>query len=941
MKKFLTLFLALLTFTAVSGGRSSFEPKQERKVVMGRNIALMMAKNGKVNFEIVASSTNVSRQAAEEAAAILGKAFSVKIPVKTKASGRIPAIIIGDAALAAKHGIDVKKMDRDGFVIKTLSNAVLIIGRDDPKGRPFSPGANKGYGRSPERGSLYGTYDFLERFAHVRFYFPGDMGTVIPRMKDWSLPTVYISDRPDFYQRRISAGKTSYEGLPQNAWIINRNRLRLETEVIPNCHGLALLQFIERFAKTNPEYFALQANGLRHFDTQAARPSSRKGHICFSSDIKKVIMDDAEAFLRGKDAKSRGLTYWSWSRFPKGMPYFNIMPNDCCYPCQCSKCKPHFSKGPEAGSDYIWSFFADIAKEMQKRKVPGYLTTMAYANYRNIPPFPIPENLLVMLALRGPWNVNTPLHAKDLKLLADWHKKLGGKTWLWTYPSKLRMEPGLPNTAPMVVGQFYKDAAPYIFGAYMEAETDIFMLSAINYYVFSRVAWNNSTDVKAVMDEFNRRMFGKASAPMAEFFVTLEKNWLAYVGRSVETPEGPVTIVPTITELWNRIWGPGELAKVDKLFARAETLVKNDKGSLARVRFIKTHIYGNLLKARNNWLKKVSANEHWKAVMPENKWGAPCYLVPMEGKAEVKSFVQLKRDKNFYYVKFTCEEPHTDAMIQPRRKNHDPKLWEDTSVEVQFDPAGEKKERFQLILTPAGVYTGLYHKVGVKKISPWNVTAKVTASIRKGKGFTIEAAIPVKSLPAAVPGKFKANFTRYRVLNGVKALPCYNWSFFAKSFGDLENFGTVVFEEPKEINLLADGNFTGRINGRWMGKWFSGRPLARDTGDFVTDGGSLVLKDGQLLAQYLKLKTNTKYKLTFWLKLEKDSEFNVRFDEHNGYVTMLPRRKLRGPLKWMRQEYIVSTHGKALGKNPYVRFQLHGKKGSECRLNGASLVEVK
>ena len=48
MKKFLTLFLALLTFTAVSGARSSFGPKQERKVVVGRNIALMMVKNGKV-----------------------------------------------------------------------------------------------------------------------------------------------------------------------------------------------------------------------------------------------------------------------------------------------------------------------------------------------------------------------------------------------------------------------------------------------------------------------------------------------------------------------------------------------------------------------------------------------------------------------------------------------------------------------------------------------------------------------------------------------------------------------------------------------------------------------------------------------------------------------------------------------------------------------------
>ena len=41
---------------------------------------------------------------------------------------------------------------------------------------------------------------------------------------------------------------------------------------------------------------------------------------------------------------------------------------------------------------------------------------------------------------------------------------------------------------------------------------------------------------------------------------------------------------------------------------------------------------------------------------------------------------------------------------------------------------------------------------------------------------------------------------------------------------------------------------TGKINGRWMGSWFSAKPLNRDTADFVTDGASLVLKDGQLMA---------------------------------------------------------------------------------------------
>lgn len=35
--------------------------------------------------------------------------------------------------------------------------------------------------------------------------------------------------------------------------------------------------------------------------------------------------------------------------------------------------------------------------------------TMAYAQYRPIPEVEIPDNLLVMLALRGPWNEGNPI----------------------------------------------------------------------------------------------------------------------------------------------------------------------------------------------------------------------------------------------------------------------------------------------------------------------------------------------------------------------------------------------------------------------------------------------------------------------------------------------------------------------------------------------------
>ena len=37
------------------------------------------------------------------------------------------------------------------------------------------------------------------------------------------------------------------------------------------------------------------------------------------------------------------------------------------------------------------------------------------------------------------------------------------------------------------------------------------MYSALNYYVFYKVAWDNATDVDALVDEYNRLMFSPAA----------------------------------------------------------------------------------------------------------------------------------------------------------------------------------------------------------------------------------------------------------------------------------------------------------------------------------------------------------------------------------------------------------------------------------------------
>ncbi|MBQ7695620.1 MAG: DUF4838 domain-containing protein [Lentisphaeria bacterium] len=946
MKKtgFLSVAL-LLCAVSLYGGRGDFQPKLPRHTGIDKSVSVELVKNGVPGFELVRGSSNVAKFAAEEAAAVLSKAIGVKIPILTKASGKVPAVIIGDAAYAAKNGIDLKKLDRDGFVIRTVGKDVLIIGRDDPKKRPLND--VKGYGLMAERGSLYGTYDFLERFAGVRFYFPGEGGTVIPPMKEWSLPRIDIYDRPDHCQRRISCGNVcSFDGLPANTRALNHQRLRLETMAIPNCHGLASLEFIQRFKESHPEYFALQRNGLRHFDTKAARPSSRKGHICFSSGIDKVIVDDAEAFLTGMDSKTRGISYWSWSRFPKGVPYFNIMLNDCDYPCQCEKCKPHWNT-PQEHSDFIWAFFSRIANEAKQRNLPGDLTTMAYGNYGRVPPFDIPDNLLVMLAMRGPWNDLSPkAHAKDMKRLVDWTAKLRSKTWLWTYPRKGDDAiDGIPDYAPAAVGRFFKETAPYIFGTYMEAETDVYLFSALNYYVFSRVAWNNQTDVEALLEEYFRKMYGPAAGEMAEIGKILEKTWLTCAGRFAETPEGSKTDFPSEVELWTKFYGEETLKRVGALFARAEKKAAADPAALVRVRFMREKLWNKVLAARTKWLAATSSRENWTAVMPENKWSEPLWLRPVgvkKGKtveAPAAAIVRIKRDAENFYFKFDCEEPHTDAMVAPKRPAGYARLWDDNTVEVQLVPAGQGTTRFQFIVSSSGCLQELRHNGKIVEKN-WHGGAKVRTAVTPGKSFTVELTVPRKSLPAPVPGKFLANFNRCRILKGVSCHPHYTWSFFARSFGDQDNFGRILFEDRSAPRLLQDGDFAGPVKGRWLGKWFtSKKPPEKDKTDFVFGGESLRLPGGETLAQYFDFKPNTEYILTFWLKMADKTQFDVRIDEGNDYVTKCPRRKIAGPQKWMRQEYRFKTHGKKPTRQPYLRFQAFGEGGAVW-LDRAELSEV-
>ena len=207
----LGIFSSSLLVSAAKMPELHFNPPP-RKIKIETKNKQIFAENGKIYFGIVVpdDAGGPAKLAAEELATFLGKSLNAKIPVASKRDPKWKhAIILGDSALSRKAGIDLSKVSRDGFLMKTVGNDIYIAGVDD-KGSDTKKILSKRYfwGERPmnhQRGTLFGAYDFLERFLGVRF-LRADC-EYVPTVAEFELPQEIVSN-PDFAMRTYLMGDT-------------------------------------------------------------------------------------------------------------------------------------------------------------------------------------------------------------------------------------------------------------------------------------------------------------------------------------------------------------------------------------------------------------------------------------------------------------------------------------------------------------------------------------------------------------------------------------------------------------------------------------------------------------------------------------------------------------------------------------------------------------
>jgi Domain of unknown function (DUF4838)/Carbohydrate family 9 binding domain-like/Carbohydrate binding domain len=964
---------------------------------------LAITANGKALAEIVVADDagKVAAYAAEEMQMLLQKVTGAKLPIVSKASGKLTAIHLGETTTTTNMGIDVAKLPRDAFVIKSSGRNIFIVGRDskdrDPKRGMYV------WGVQYERATLFGTYEFLEQFAGVRFFFPGEMGVVTPKQPSLSVPSMDIYEAPDFDMRGLRLGGSCQ--LPNGkkliddrwTWTHMNLRWRYSTHYIPCCHGLSRRGLLQRFGKTNPEYFALLPNGKRDNDPNI---HGHRGHLDYlNEEFLNEVFLDAKSYLTGEPASVRGVMTnrgrigWDPSSHQPG--YFDLGPQDGLGERNWDRSPASWKYWTEGRqSDLMWGYTTKIAQRLKDEGIPGYVTNFAYSVFREVPSDDIkfPDNLLVQVCLRGPWDDVVPaLKKKNDRIIKDWNKKTTCKTkvWLWNYMHSYHghVPRGVPPVSTRLITNYYRRLAPELRGARSQGDNYWLLFNYLNNYTFYKVAWNTETNRDALMADHHKSLFGPAAKPMGAFFERIETIWETQgLGEVRETALGPIPVRKGEDEVWKKIYNEKVMGELKGYFTKAKNLAKKDKTALARVKFFEVNFLGEIANQRNAYFARIGdIDDLIHEVAPakgkitvdgklnEGAWkkAKPVYLAPYKGAdPRVTTAVRSVWTEDTLYVAYECFEPRGKDMILDIKVNDDTNMWKDSGLEIFLNPSSDRKTYYHLIVNANGFLAdSKIVRVGTKLSKDqidlkWSSKATIITRILKDR-WIAEIAVPARSLGALnikATDSWVANFNRGRNIStkDMKDNQLLTWSpYLAGNFHDIHHFGSLKF-----VKKLTDPKAAAVQNGSFE-KMGHVKPWVHQRGLTPENGGESVIdtttyREGKqslrISNKTLKrivitqvnmgensnyLKTGKRYRLSYWVKGENiqmlptaSPKFTggfVNIWSHCNQFFPTPKQHT-GTFGWMKQAFEFTAKPALKGAKPmkydYIRLGLNGASGT-------------
>lgn len=573
-----------------------------------------------------------------------------------------------------------------------------------------------------ERGSFNAVVGYLEQLG-VRWYLPGELGEIVPRLATIPLPKIDQTVTPDFALRRFSFRFSANDGQETALWSM---RLGMRDPFdIQDAHGLDTMTNRDEIFAAHPNWFALYG-GKRSYQS-----GNFNNHLCYSNE--ELIQATADYVRTQFDHYKTEMV--------------SVMPPDgYTSMCQCPLCEGKDSSERHSRgllSDYVWGFVNRVAKEVGRTHPDKKILNCAYGIY-TLPPLKIaklePNVVVSIVGGRGPLTPKPDQQAQLRQLRADWAAKTDNPIIIFeNYPF---IDRGwyLPAYMPHLLGETINATKGMSHGEDISLTTQNFDKVGLGFnhfmvYFTAKMYWGGpQRDADQIFREYCRLFYGPAEEPMRVFFTYCETHW-----QDMEKDK----------------------TKADRalqLFAAAQQAAPAESVYSRRISLIDDFLKG--LRSKSVQLGKK------RGPVPQLRLvGEATSPIKIDGKLDEESWVkaplastvrlsELQTGRapifgttvksawrgNDLYFGIRCEEHPGEKLNIGARKQDDSAIWFGDVVELLLET--ESRSYYQVAINPAATIADLDRSAARDAWFSWDSQAEVATQVADDQ-WTIEIRIPV------------------------------------------------------------------------------------------------------------------------------------------------------------------------------------------------------
>lgn len=774
------LLLVLLMLPAMVRGADAFA------VEKGRPLA-----------EIVISDqpARMTKLAARELQTYVAKMSGATLPIVTRRSVGRASIFVGVSRFTDELGLSTQDLKHGAYRIASGRDWLALLGADkdfvpiEPWGRVRSLDELKrvnaewdqitGDTFTNSAAFLYqqyhadldvwdmddaGTFNAVNEFLRAqgcRWFAPGEIGEVVPRVPTIPLPQWNRTVVPDFGLRRF-VYYNQHTGIGDRALWNLRLGLNFGAYIVgfpQMCHGLKFVINREEMKQKHPELYLL---------TEGERVTTGEGMpnllspLLFEKHVKQIraMFDHYQEPMHNIDLTDG---------------YGGRTSDDPAWQAQ---------QTPQRGwngamSDHVFSYLDRVALEVHRSHPDRLVSALAYGAY-TMPPEKI-EKLSPNLALidvrhrQEFWDDS--VRNERTQWRQEWLKKLSsGKYITWDFSTNARPEQaGRPVYYTRQISRDLRELKGVSLGEQIEIYAhpagreqsfgyhDL-AIEHFNLYVTARLYWDADQDVNALLTDYCKNYYGPAAEAMKSFIIHAEANWMhmstdaAKIGETFELLAQAKAATDSASTYGRRIQ------------QIADTMKPLEALRVQRSRKRQTDLDYRILETVNTGAKPLGGKP-LDGNVDKTYWGevrtsALIKLRLEDPQPTANSSFQIQRDGSTLHIGIVCLEPDIKGLQCSTTKNDDPRLLEGDHITLLIETTSHSY--YEISINPAGAVYDIDHAPGSRGAA-WSSGAKV--AVHRGMDrWSVELRLPIVGAEA-----FTLDPTRG--IDGTQPKELFPWHF--------------------------------------------------------------------------------------------------------------------------------------------------------------------